>query len=111
MKKIFGISAIAGTVAVVGMSLGAASASAGGCGYANGWEVEAAGSASCGFALNVAQGISTAFSGSGRITAYSPATGLNYNVMCERPIQAKVQCWGGNGAVINLWSPLGGSPG
>jgi hypothetical protein len=105
MKKIvnsIGIASIV-TAAVLGLGAGTASA-AGQCGSTNGWGgVNVAGSASCGFALNVARGLSPSFSGSSTtLTAYSPATGLTYNVNCWRKYQKVMECQGGSGAVIYL---------
>ena len=105
--KSFGM-ALAGAAAAASMSLtfGAAPAAAEvrQCGGTNGWGgVNAAGSASCGFALNVGRSLSPSFAGSSTsVTAYSPATGLTYSVNCWRKYQQVIQCEGGNAAVVYL---------
>lgn len=105
MKR-FVIASLAGAAAVAAsLSFGTGTAAAGNCGSANGWGVEALGSASCGFALNIANGIGRSSVGPNPvvITAYSPATGKNYYVTCRRVVQAQAECTGGNAAVIRLW--------
>jgi hypothetical protein len=107
MKKIFGVSAYAGTVAVVGLSLGAGVAEASTrCGSANGWGVSVDGSASCPFAFNVANNLSTGFTGDATtFTASSPVTGMSYSVNCWRKYQLVLECNAGNNAVIYLAGP------
>jgi|GEM_PF-1665474 len=107
--KTIGIAAILGTaLATTSISLGAGTATAAQqCGSVNGWsQVSAAGSASCPFALNVANTVGTlSLYGANRwatVNAYSPVTGLNYAVSCERLSQFNVECQGGNNAIINL---------
>jgi hypothetical protein len=54
------------------------------CGSANGWNVGVVGAASCGLALNVARGVGPNDPyNSVSVTAYSPATGLNYPITCH----------------------------
>ena len=102
--KTIGIAAILGTgLATAGIGLGAGTASADTrCGIAYGWSVTAVGPTSCGFAYNVAGQVPYSAAGSGSIHAYSPTTGLNYFMECDRWNNSTIECSGGNNASVIL---------
>lgn len=102
MQKI-GIAAVLGTAfATTGISLGAGTAAADtNCGVAHGWSVTAVGPTSCAFAYNVAAQVPWANTGSGSLHAYSPVTGVNYFMSCDR-WSSVVECSGGNNASVVL---------
>jgi len=81
------------------------------CGSANGWNAGVSDVVTCGFALNVAQGLSPSYRGSAaRVVAYSPANGLQYAVVCHDARQqsgysAAYECsvLSARGGAVYLW--------
>jgi hypothetical protein len=102
--KTIGIAAILGTaLAAAGIGMGAGTAAANtNCGIAYGWSVTAVGPTSCAFAYNVAGQVPWSAAGSGSVHAYSPATGLNYFMECDRWNNSTIECSGGNNASVIL---------
>lgn len=90
--------------AALALGTGTASASVVECGNANGYGVSAeSDTTSCGFALNVARAVPSRFSGSSTaVTAFSPASGMDYRMVCSRLYQRTLECTGGNGAAVYL---------
>ena len=78
---------VAALLAVVGQLLTAGASSAlpdQRCGSANGWDTGVVGAASCGLALNVASHTDPSFVSSAfNIRAFSPTTGLSYDLVCH----------------------------
>lgn len=63
------------------------------CGSANGWYINVIGATSCEFAANVARSIdpSTPIEGQFRVQAFSPVTGLSYDLGCFNASQLAKQ--------------------
>lgn len=106
MKVIVGVTLVGAVVgaSAIGFGAGTASASVNQCGDANGYSVSAESpTTSCAFALNVARGVPSPFNGSSiSTTAFSPASGMNYQVTCNRLYQQTLECTAGSGAIVYL---------
>jgi hypothetical protein len=102
--------AVSATLGVAATATPAAQAGTSTCGYTqDGWRIEASRSnTSCPFARSTAKAIARAWYGQHffRVRAYSPVTGINYLMSCERVRYSgwqAIYCGGGNGALVSMY--------